>query len=568
MENITLAELSPLSPVECELPIYAGEKRKWISRAGSDEYPLGFKPVDEGGWGTLTPRGNIVAALKMYGGPGVGANAGGVRCANYAGSQIKGVGPSVLAGPGTDKWHRHGALSLQDAVRETLMGELFAIAAPHGAVRALGIADLGFGFATEIGEEKLPGSALRALLYRELSVRVAHFMRSSFLDVGSELAERELLRMRDGIPRLANWLCRYLGEPSFELAVQGLFLMFEPLMNQMAVLRTKRLVHGSLIPSNFCIDGRLLDFTTSTAVSTLQPVMVSLGGLTSQQQHHQVLQALPDLLFYISKYDARCAARREQVQQVSSELTARLNGLHHNYLMGEHLALLGFPVQQAVQLDDGAKAKLLSALVQAIGCGSVQGHLYFGGDEHPMLPQAGVDDLFSLVVAGVQAATGLRLPVSSAYRPEPEAFPAGVVREFVEAFRIAAGSLADAELSGPEQGMAWLIRAMQRNADLTPLYRRHLDGVIHEVCMSGGDFGALIDDTLADWRGVFECPADGRVALGGWLTSESVSLTDDGRLQHGDQRLSPLALLYIEPAARARLRSRWLFDVAAANRLH
>ncbi len=564
--KVRLEELSPFSLINCEVPLLSGGEFVWASRCESGAFPLAFKPVDAGGFGALVPQGSIVAALEMYGGFGIGSNAGGVRCANYAGIQIKGVGPSILAGPGTDKWHRHGALSLQDAVRETLMGELFSVAAPYGAVRALGIADLGFHFATEIGKEKRPGSAPRALLYRELSVRVAHLMRSSFMNVGDGLAARELVRMRDGIPRFVDWICRRMGAPCFEVAAQGLQQVFEPLMIQMAVLRTKRLIHGSLIPSNFCIDGRLIDFTTSTAVSTLQPVLVSLGGMSSHFQHHQVLLALPELLFYIAKYDKRCAAPRAQIEEIAKDLVAQLVGVHHNYLMREHLGLLGVPVQQATQLDVSFKHPLLAALVRAIECGSVRGYLYFGGDEHPMPPQTGRDDVFALVAEAIRTTMGLVLPLSDVYRPEPELFPSVVSHEFVEAFRSAAQRLTTGDLSPAEQGMAWLIRAMQRNADLTPLYRRQLDGVINDVCTrADGDVGALIDEMLESWSGVFDCPAAGHVALRGWLTATDVTLTPQGLLKTGDGLLSPLALSKMEPARNVRPRHRWLFEVAAAN---
>lgn len=562
---MSLAALSPLSQVSWNLPVYQQAHRFWAFR-GDFKARAAFRASDGDEVSGLNTSDSVVAELEMYGGPGLGSNAGGVRCANYDGYQVKGTGPSVLAGPGTDKWHRHGALSLQDAVRETLIGEVFHIASPHGAVRALGISDLGFRFATEVGVDKLPGSAPRALLYRELSVRMAHFMRSSFMNVGAELAHRELMRMRDGIPRFVDWLCRDLGAVGFDEAGQGLLMVFERLMNQVAVLRTKRLVHGSLIPSNFCIDGRLLDFTTSTAVSTLQPVMVSLGGLTSQQQHHQVLRALPDALFYLTKYDSRCRVSRHRYEETSALLVARLNSLHHSYLMREHLGLFGFPLQDAMALPVELRNALLEALIAGIGCGSTEGHLYFGGDEHPMLPQSGRDDVFALVASAIAEVCVLQLPMCRDYRPAPEVFPRSVQEAMVSACRAASGLLHRGDLSAEERGMAWLIRSMQLNADLEPLYRRNLDGEIHRACMNGDDVGQFIKQALADWAGVFDCPMNGRVSLQGWLTAENASLTPQGQLQVGDRMESPFALSELQPAERVRPRHRWLFEVARLNR--
>lgn len=562
---LLLADLSPLSLVPCRIPVWGRGNPRWARHSGNSHLPWGFWPTEGELAGALNTSGTLDADLEMYGGSGLGGNAGGVRCANYAGFQVKGTGPSELGGPGTDKWHRHGALSLQDAMRETVMGELIHLAAPHGAVRAMAIVDLGFTFATEVGVDKLPSSAPRALLFRELSVRAAHFMRSSFMNVGPNLALREVERMRDGIPRFADWLCRDLGQVSFDDAAQGLVLMFDRLMNQVAVLRTKRLVHGSLIPSNFCIDGRLLDFTTSTAVSTFQPVMVSLGGLTSQQQHQQVLRALPELLFYLSKYDPRCKAGRQRRDEVCGLLMAELNQLHHRYLVREHLGLFGFPLAQAMRLPPPLKDALFEALLGGIKAGSTEGHMYFGGDEHPMLPTSGRDDLFALVATAVAETCRLQLPATAHYAPRVSDFPDATTAAVCKAHRQAAEALCASSVSNREIGMAWLIRAMQRQPDLSPLYRRELDGEIDRICRQRADVGEFVRSTVATWSGVFSSPADGTVDLKGWLTGEPAWLLPDGRLQVAQRTCSPLELVNLQPAQRALLRHRWLFEVAALN---
>jgi hypothetical protein len=139
----------------------------------------------------------VRAELELYGGAGLGANAGGVRTANVAGVQIKGIGSTLLGGRTTDKWHKHGACSLQDAVKEAIWSNIFGAALPYGVVKALAVLDTGFTFATEVGVEKLPGNAKRALFVWEQSIRVAHQMRSSFANVGPDVAKLELRRMRE-----------------------------------------------------------------------------------------------------------------------------------------------------------------------------------------------------------------------------------------------------------------------------------------------------------------------------------------------------------------------------------
>lgn len=557
-----LANLSPLSLIEVELYQYAAATLRWGEIYNASSEAVWCLPID----GDLTNRlGTKNGYLEMYGGAGLGANAGGVRCANVGDVQIKGIGLSCLAGNGTDKWHRHGAMSLQDAVKEAIFSELFHVAAPLGAVRAVGVHDLGVRFATEIGREKLPGSAPRALFVREQSVRVGHFMRASFMGVGPDLAVREVARMRNGIPSLVNHLVAVNELVNFGSAAQALLRMFDRLMHQIAVLRTKRLIHGSLIPSNFCIDGRLLDFTTSTAVSTLQPVMVSLGGLSSQRQHHQILECLPDLLFYVSKFDVRCKVERQVWAREGDEMTAQLHAAHHEYLMHEHLHLFGFSSAEARHLRTETRNAVLESLLRVIGRGHVGGHMYFGGDEHPMPPQAGTDDLFAAVAFALTQVHGLVLPDSGNYSPEPYVFGESVLAQMVNAYAAAAQELDGPAAGAAAPGLSRLIRAMQRNADLSGLYRRRLDGEINEVCESGGSFGRYIDDMIGRWRNVFCAPPDGVIELGGWLTQQEVRLLANGDIEVNGRPMQVIEFCRFEPAAGIASRHAWLFEAVYTN---
>jgi hypothetical protein len=95
-----------------------------------------------------------------------------------------------------------------------------------------------------------------------------------------------------------------------------------------------------------------------------------------------------------------------------------------------------------------------------------------------------------------------------------------------------------------------------------------LDGVINDVCVSGGDFGALIEQTLADWRGVFEAPSDGSIELGGWLCADAQTLLADGLLRGTTDCRGALSLLQLRPSERIRPRHRWLYEMAWLNRAH
>lgn len=515
--------------------------------------------------------GAVRALVEFYGGAGLGANAGGVRAANVWGVQIKGIGRTALASPATDKWHRHGALSLQDALRETIMGELFHIASPYGAVRALGIDDLGSNFATEIGEAKTPGTAPRALLLRQQCVRVGQFMRSSFARVEPEVFRHELARMQAAIPVLASWFCwgQEGGGVSLERVAIGLVETFHRLMRQVAVLRTKRLVHGSLIPSNFCFDGRLLDFTTSTAISTLQPVLVSLGGLSSQQQHTQVLDAVFDLLFYASKFDSRCWASMAEIKCLARDAVDRLASAHHEYLMAEHLRLFGFSDLDISLIESGTRAELLAILISIISSGPTFGGVYFGGDEHSMVDQHGLDDPFSLVARAISVSTGVRVPNLGDFGVDPSLFSDSLLGRLIDGLSKVLSEISvkskNNEQDLVEIGIAWLIRAMRLSGDLSGLYRRNLDEEINDVCQRGDDFGVLIKKTCVRFSGQLDYSGEGLVPLQGWLLLNRCDLQDDNSVVGDDFNCSVRKLCNFEPSPQIPVRHKWLIETFRLN---
>ncbi len=467
---------------------------------------------------------------EMYGGAGVGANAGGVRCANIGSCQVKGIGPTILAGKSTDKWHKHGALSLQDAVKEAIFSELFHLALPHGASRPIAVYDLGVRFATEIGVERKPSSAPRALFVREPIVRLAHFMRSSFMDVAPEIAKLELPRMRAVVPKLVDHLCAGEGPPSMENAAAGLQKMYALVLEQTAWMRLKRIVHGSLIPSNFGVDGRLVDFTTSTAISTLQPVLVSLGSACSQTQHHQVLDSVADMVFYVSKFDARCNANRQQIEATTKTIIENSKRDYERKVMIAHLQLIGLGPGEQNALSTEVRDRLVKAIVKIVLQGSTEGHLYYGGDEHPMLPATGKNDLPGVLLGAIAARTNQDLQLSQGIWRTCNAFTEKSVRELHAAYDAACTELEDSGSLRGTMRPAHFIRALQINADLSGLYRRQIDGEINELCTSGGDVSAFIETKLVRYGNALRFSSEGEVRMAGWLTEDDYRLTENNAL--------------------------------------
>jgi hypothetical protein len=467
----------------------------------------------------------VTGYAEMYGGAGLAANAGGVRCANLGTVQIKGVGPTALAGRTTDKWHKHGACSLQDAIKEAIFSELFHVALPHGASRPVAIYDIGVTFATEIGVDKLPSSAPRALFVRQPIVRLAHFMRSAFMNVDHSIAVRELPRMRAVVPLLVDALCVGHKNPCLEAARDGLIGLYWRVLEQTISMRLSRLVHGSMIPSNFGVDGRLIDFTTATSVSTLQPVVVALGSACSQTQHLPVLDTVTDMVFYMSKFDSRCAADRPKVDRYSQDVLADLKVRYETAVMLAHLQLIGLSQFEQHSLSRRCQDRLARAITRIILQGSTEGQLYYGGDEHSMLPATGKNDLCGALLGTVLKRGDCNEFVNAAVAETCSVFTPSSVSELSYAYDQACAELANCGLASETIKLSHAVRALKANADLSGLYRRNIDGAINDLCVGGGDVSEFVDTTISRWRNVLRLSTSDDVHLSGWLTEGDYRLS-------------------------------------------
>ena len=534
MTNRSIIELPTASFVETQLTTLRNPQLEWICKDNAHLLPaeLACMPMaDEPGY--IYNNNRLVSGYaEIYGGAGVGANAGGVRCANLDQCQIKGIGPTTLAGRSTDKWHRHGACSIQDAVKETIFSELFHHATPYGSARAVAVISIGASFATEIGADKLPGSAPRALFVREKIVRLAHFMRSSFIDSNSPLRVQELTRMRICVPLLVDYLCEDSNEKNFENASKGIEKIFWRIFQQTIAMRIGRLVHGSMIPSNFGLDGRLLDFTTSTAISTLQPVVVTLGSACSQTQHKQVADSLFDVLFYISKFDSRCGVEKSFLDKTHRQIVEKLNSNYNSEILLSHLYLIGLNNQEITKISGAASRRLVRAIVNIVLHGSTEGHLYYGGDEHPMLPATGKNALGAVLILTVSGTTGLEW---ESHREIYDSFSKASLDELRESYSSVVAELIAIGSDKKSLKLAHLVRSLKINFDFSELYRRNIDGKINDVCTKGGNIREFIDSVLSACVNLVSWFGRDQVFLNGWLTNSDYllrlnnSVTLDGR---------------------------------------
>ena len=174
-------------PPECFVPFYANKARLptiiWRNPelpGLSLEHHAYFAPLadDELGSYETTTRSFLG---ERYGGDGLGANGGGVRCGLAGGVQVKGIGKNALAGSGTNFFHAYGGATLNEAILEAIWGEVCHLALPFGGVRALGILGTGTRVPLRYPKAGEDTTTARALLVRESPLRPAHYMRAIFL---------------------------------------------------------------------------------------------------------------------------------------------------------------------------------------------------------------------------------------------------------------------------------------------------------------------------------------------------------------------------------------------------
>lgn len=554
LESLTIGPGgAALFPVE--LSRLTNPKVVWSSIAfKADSAILGCLPI-EGEIGTSCKPGrshSVRASAEFYGGAGLGGNAGGVRAANLAGVQLKGVGQTPLAGTTTDRWHKHGALSLQDAAKEVILSGVFAAVAPYGAVRSLAIVSTGTNFRTEVGESKSLGSAPRALLLRESVVRLGHFMRSSFCAAPNVIRSAEVDRMRVLIPAFSEYLSTLSPVPgnevahvSFRSACQGLVIVFRRYMRQVAVLRARRFVHGSLIPSNLGIDGRLVDFTTSSALPSLDSYLLAPGGYSSDRQHHQVLENIEDIVFYISKFDIRCRAERVEIRcQCESILESSIQ-VYDEEFRSALLKYFGFTDVEISSLDDQTKFALLGHFRLILSCYSSPPLLFYGGNEHE-LPEGVFDSTLRAALLSIciecERANDWDLSHLCSQFQWPSSLSAGFHDLLLNSYRSARDQLqglfreesadeayVDSDLNPAAKRLfSRVVRIVRLTDSMRPLYRRELDESINARVADHSGLSDFINSMLECWCSRLSTSSTGQISLEGWLTSGAILLKDNG----------------------------------------
>lgn len=279
-----------------------------------------------------------------YGGAGRGANIGSGRAASFLGRkplQSKGSGQTSLVRATTED-HSNGRMSLEEAMREAIWGEINARQLPFGSNRVLLVLDRGT-------QSPYSGGQLErdAIVIREDPVRPAHFM---MLD---EVA-LPLEKTRGAFAKALRVTERRLK------SADGFRAAIRPYIRKVAAQYARAFVglktyHGAASPSNIEVSGRFLDYGTQTRQPGHGKIKIvntmSAAGDNLSARHLQIYEFLDE------------ASRLLGVGLSAFDLVALNKEFDTAYKQRERvefLALVGWPPPIAERLATTADGKKLA----------------------------------------------------------------------------------------------------------------------------------------------------------------------------------------------------------------
>jgi hypothetical protein len=278
------------------------------------------------------------ALVDRYGGRGIGNSGGSGRCAYMDGFYVKGVGPTPLRDSSGPFFHIHGALTLEEAIREAVLAEVACAEFPNGAIPSIAILAmqprLFQGDADPRGEP-------RALMIRPAFKRVGHlepatqFIAKLRPDEASADANRVVFALR-------AWIGNGTSTPLIDLA--------ERLGTQLAFGRVQRMSHGSFVSSNVSQAGELADFGSFRAVPTWEAAHTVRGMPPFGQELPVVSRTIIwDLAFQVQRLKHLLPSRVNAIEAASA--VSALQGAFNETLKTETRRLFGLVPHDPVAED-------------------------------------------------------------------------------------------------------------------------------------------------------------------------------------------------------------------------
>jgi hypothetical protein len=422
-----------------------------------DDYA--YISVESGGEPGLTE----IAYAERYGGKGVGANGGGARCGLFRGVQIKGIGRNSLLGKGSDRAHSSGELTMKEALKEAIWGEVYHVALPYGAARGYAVLDT--GMQTQWRDPALEdGDSPRALLLRQAIIRPAHYMRA----IGFSTEGKAMVSDRERTSAAINRLIVALGA-SLELPPDGnatlsayLAEMVRRFGQQLAASIVRRLPHGSVNCSNIGIDGRYIDFYHATHISDFGRIITYRAAPELFDTYKTLHPTIHNLCFYLNKY-----VEDEDYLEISgAELWKVYKQGVDSAFQSEFLLLTGLSHAAVAEVPADLARDFSGCVTRIVSAGNREPFCY------PQMPyQMGHYRLSSLLGRTAFACDSESIGMEM----ENLMGRSRLTQDFVEVLsRLRRFSAAGRSSEDPES-FRTAVRCMARNSDLPELHRFNLE---------------------------------------------------------------------------------------------
>jgi hypothetical protein len=301
---------------------------------------------------------------------------------------------------------------------------------------------------------------------------------------------------------------------------------------QLASARAKRIVHGSLIASNFAVDGRWLDFGTATATAGYSRYIVAPGGLDTWSQERAIMEGLLDLCFYVAKFS--------EVSKIAAADLARASGAAFaeeldERTKSEFLLLTGLPSGILRKLSRQVTDPLWALIGNVLNREKTGLHYYYGDARHEMPAQDQDRSLTSILLESARASTPVALEWSLIQLGCSVAFARSWATAYFE-FRNAAASeefVDPRDLKALNLGVR--LRCEIANIDNAEIHRRVLDGKIDAMCRSG-DIDNGLYSLIRRWNCVLGLAEDFDFAplhVNGDLSEVRLRIDREGRFEVG-----------------------------------
>ena len=497
---------------------------------------------------------------ERYGGSGLGHNGGGVRCGLSGAIQIKGIGKNSLAGNGTDFFHSYGGASLNEGIVEALWGEILNFTLPYGAVRIYGLLTTGTRVPLLNPKEGCDPTTARALILRQPTLRLAHYMRAIHFRPGEQLSPTasDTQRTRAAVLGIGQAFASVYGNaPADNLDPaylnQCLNEMFGRIASQIAAARARRIMHGSLIASNLSLNGAFLDFGTTSALPDYGRIYISPGVPDFMEEEMLVKDALQDFSFYLRKY---LPNNRGQKLDSAEILWQKFYAVFDLRQEMEFLKLSGIPESVLAQLPLPLRQNAYRSFRKIIKPGNKKAHSIFGKHQvdPPRMPDVtGVYHLNSILYQAALCTSPTELAAELQSLLSNDALR----QEFIEhywALRSAAAAL----VPGENAARYVLFNALRLNAPRTELYRPELYAAVETLLLANGDVTDFIAAKMRLARTLLAEPVNDSINLAAWFDQAiTLSFTDgfqvEGQPISFDQAMASLHDGILETAHKNRI---------------